>query len=208
MVEEEEPNENPAEAGCGLGSADFGVEEDPKENPELGADELGAADEPKENPDVGAVDVGVLFSSDFGADDEPNEKPDVGAAALTSESGFEAGAEDEPNEKPDEGVVDTFVSSAFGTEDDGVGASLLLEEEPNEKDDAEGPLGDPLGCTAAPNANAVEGEVEGCLAPNENEKGSAGVEVVFFSSVTFGVASSFFSSGFDVGSAAFEPSLG
>jgi hypothetical protein len=142
----------------------------------------------------------LVSESGLEADDDPNEKPDEGAdGALLSESAL--GADDDPNEKPDEDVVDDLLSeSALGAADDpnenpddgaGVDASPDLDDEPNEKDEAEGPLGDPLGGTAAPNANAVEGEVFGCLAPKENENDLAGVEV---SPVGLGV-SSFFSAG-------------
>jgi hypothetical protein len=188
-----EPNENPEEAGWGLGSTDLGAEELPNENPDDGAaglseSDFGADDEPKENPDEGA-EVGAWASvSDFGADEEPNENPDEGAGVLDSES--DLGAAEEPNENPDVG--------AEAGDGDGAAASLLFdcEDDPKEKDEAEGPLGDPLGGTAAPKANAVDGEVFGCLAPKENENDFAGVDV---SSVGLEGAgdSSFFSLGAD-----------
>ena len=53
------------------------------------------------------------------------------------------------------------------------------DEDPNENVGAAFPLGDPLLGTAAPNENAVEGDVEGGLALNENpENGLEGVVVV------------------------------
>ena len=165
-----EPKENPEEAG--LGSTDLGAEELPNENPDDGAagfseSGFGADEDPNEKPDEGA---GALASvSDFAADEEPNENPDEGAGVLDSVS--DLAAVEEPNENPDDG--------AETGDGDGAGASLLFdcEDEPKEKDEAEGPLGDPLGGTAAPKANAVEGEVLGCLAPNENENDFAGVDV-------------------------------
>jgi hypothetical protein len=171
---EVEPNENPEEAGWGLGSTDLGAEELPNENPEDGAagfseSDFGADEDPKEKPDEGA---GALVSvSDFGVDEEPNENPDEGAGVLFSES--DLGAVEEPNENPDDGAE---VGDGDGA---GAGASLLFdwEDDPKENEEAEGPLGDPLGGTAAPKANAVEGEVFGCLAPKENENDFAGVEV-------------------------------
>jgi hypothetical protein len=154
-----------------LGSTGLGAEELPNENPDDGAagfseSGFGVDDEPKENPDEGA---GALVSvSDFGADEEPNENPDEGAGVLDSESAL--GAVEEPNENPDDG--------AEAGDGDGAAASLLFdcEDDPKEKDEAEGPLGDPLGGTAAPKANAVDGEVFGCLAPKENENDLAGVD--------------------------------
>jgi hypothetical protein len=186
-----EPNENPEEAGWGLRSTDLGAEELPNENPEDGAagfseSGFGADEDPKENPDEGA---GALVSvSDFGADEEPNENPDEGAGVLDSVS--DLWAVEEPNENPDDG--------AEAGDGDGAAPSLLFdcEDDPKEKDEAEGPLGDPLGGTAAPKANAVDGEVFGCLAPKENENDFAGVDV---SSVGLEGAgdSSFFSAGAD-----------
>jgi len=186
-----EPKEKPEEAGWGLGSTDLGAEELPNENPDDGAagfseSVFGADEEPKENPDEGAEAGALVSVSDFGADEEPNENPDEGAGILDSVS--DLGAVEEPNENPDDG--------AEAGDGDGAGASLLFdcEDDPKENEEAEGPLGDPLGGTAAPKANAVDGEVLGCLAPNENENDFAGVEV---SSVGLGGAgdSSFFSSG-------------
>jgi hypothetical protein len=167
-----EPNAKPEEAGWSLGSTDLGAEELPNENPDDGAAGLsesgfGFDDEPKENPDEGA---GALVSvSDLGADEEPNENPvEEGAGVLDSVS--DLGAVEEPNENPDVG--------AEAGDGDGAGTSLLFdcEDDPKEKDEAEGPLGDPLGGTAAPKANAVDGEVFGCLAPKENENDLAGVD--------------------------------
>lgn len=48
--------------------------------------------------------------------------------------------------------------------------------DPNEKFEADGPPGEPLAGTAAPKENAVDGDVEGGLAPNEKLKDLAGVE--------------------------------
>jgi hypothetical protein len=52
----------------------------------------------------------------------------------------------------------------------------LAAVDPKEKFEADGPLGDPLAGTAAPKENAVDGEVEGGLAPKEKLKDLAGVE--------------------------------
>jgi len=69
-----------------------------------------------------------------------------------------------------------------------VAAAAVVEEEPklkpdgfadvdpNEKFEADGPPGEPLAGTAAPKENAVEGDVEGGLAPKEKLKDLAGVE--------------------------------
>lgn len=169
--------------------------------------DFGADEEPNEKPEEGAVDV--LFSSDLGAEEEPNENPDEGADDLASVSGLGADEDEFPKENPEEGAAGPLPSvSDLGAEDDpnenpdvdaaGGGASLALLDEPNEKEEAAGPLGDPLDGTAAPNANAVEGEVFGCLAPKENENDLAGVEVDVVSSfsvpfVFVVVDSSFFS---------------
>ena len=167
---EELPNENPDDGAAGFSASDFGADEDPNENPDEGAGALGSV-------------------SDFGADEEPNENPDEGAGVFDSAS--DLGAADEPNENPDVG--------AETGDGDGAGASLLFdcEDDPKEKDDAEGPLGDPLGGTAAPKANAVEGEVFGCLAPKENEKDFAGVDVSSDGLEGAGDSSFFFSAGAD-----------
>jgi hypothetical protein len=110
--------------------------------------------------------------------DDPNEKPGAGFSVD--------GAVDDPNEK-------------LGAES---GAGFSLEgvvDDPNENPEADGPLGEGLAGTAAPNEKAVEGEVLGCLAPNEKENDFAGV-ASFFSLGSEGVSvdgldSCFFSAG-------------
>jgi hypothetical protein len=164
----------------------FGWLDWPNENPDDGVE-----DEPNEKPD----EAGAASPLGFGAD-EPNENPDEGADVLL-------GAADEPNENPEEAGVDAVLGSAsgFGADDDpkenpdvgagggvGAGASLAdaFEDEPNEKPEADAPLGDPFAGTAAPNEKAVEGDVEGGLAPNEKANDLAGVDVSVFSSVGLG----------------------
>lgn len=67
--------------------------------------------------------------------------------------------EDDPNEKPDPDDCAAAAGAALG---------VGVDDDPNENVGAALPLGDPLLGTAAPNENAVDGEVEGGLALKEN----------------------------------------
>jgi hypothetical protein len=117
---------------------------------------------PNENPD----DAGLGCSPALDAcrvEDEPNVKPEEVDLAGPSCAAAGAGVDEDPKLNPDVPAPAPVL--------------VLALDEPNENVEAEGPPGDPLLGTAAPNENAVDGDVEGCLAPKEKLNDLAGVEV-------------------------------